>query len=112
VIPDLILGLLTGVVNTLYGLLPDWNWNPASWTENASTHPPSALYLTSEGGWTTNTSWSPFTSALVFLKSWNAFMPIDQLVLLINFLIAYGAALIAYRTGKWILGMIRGAGTT
>lgn len=101
---DGFLSLITTLVNWVYAMLPAWT-----------------IDLHTIGGAAgTSLGWqgvqvgqlSPFEAMLAFAASYNDFVPVDQLLLITSLAVSFYAAFLAWRFGRWIIGVIRGAGTS
>lgn len=108
VITEALISLFKAVLDFVYSLLPDWNMNP--WEQGGTSG--GDLMITQPSGWTVTSGQSPLLTLLSYLKAWNYWLPVDQLILIFNFFITYAVAVTVWRYVKWVIGIIRGAGTT
>ena len=52
-----------------------------------------------------------FDYILVSMWQMNKFMPVDHFVAALSLIVTFWAAVLAYRGGKWLIGVVRGSGT-
>lgn len=88
-ITEALIGILDWLLEQLHGMLPEWSFDP--WA--------------SSGG----QSWDAFWRSM---WQWNNFVPIDHMVLWMSTMISLFGVLLIWKFVKWILGVIRGSGTS
>lgn len=108
-IVDGLLMLITGIVQWVYDLLPDWDI-----TTNFSTPMKvDGMGFTPLGGYVEGaTAASPLDYALATMWQLNKFIPMDHFVAALSIVVTIWVGTIAFKTGKFIIGVIRGAGTS
>jgi len=95
---------LTWILNQIYGLLPSWNIDIYQ-IQGQAQGSFNDYVGTSIGGL------SPFESILVYMRKLNWLIPFDQLVIIVNLFLTTYVAILGFRGIKWLIGIIRGAGT-
>lgn len=99
-----LLTLLTGLLVSLYGLLPEWDWTIADLPTTGAN----------ASAWDTNNMVMDNVSALTgpwsMLAKTNRFLPVDHLVYIFQFFMLLTAVLVVFRVVRWIINIIRGAG--
>lgn len=100
-----LLDALGWILDQIYAILPSWTIDifQIQGQANGSFND----YVgTSIGGM------SPFEAMLVYMRKLNWIIPFDQLVIIVNLFLATYAAILGFKAAKWIVGVIRGAGTS
>lgn len=106
-ITDAILALLSGIVNFCFGLLPDWSFDLAE----LRTAGGESSYSTWDNRGEHFTTGSPLIVLMRFLGRFNDFLPVDQMILIASTAAAFYLALFIFRAAKYVIGVVRGAGT-
>jgi hypothetical protein len=113
-VSDALLALLTIMGDFFYGLLPNWSVGPDLY--NASTYhgamhmgPNDSFYGDNFGN---STSASPISGLLTYMYRYNAFFPVYEGLLIINYALSIGVAMSIYRGVIWLVGFVRGSGTS
>lgn len=107
-IVDGLLMLIAGIVQFAYDLLPDWdvttNFLHAMRVDGRG-YTPMGGYVEGAG------STSAFDYILASMWQMNKFVPVDHLVAALSLVVAFWGAVLAYRLAKYLIGVVRGAGT-
>jgi hypothetical protein len=112
-IVDGLLMLLIGVIQFVYDALPEWTiethfqgmMNSASGGEGWS---PIGGYAPPQVG----AQGSPFDYVLVSMWQMNKFLPVDHFFGALSMVVTFFLAVVAYKVAKYIIGVVRGAGTS
>jgi len=109
VIIDGLLMLLTGIVQWAYDLLPEWNIQDQLFggmlNDGRGWTPMSGYWETSGQPQT------PLTSIFASMWQMNKYVPVDHLLAAMTLVGVFWGAVLAFRVGKWLIGVIRGSGT-
>lgn len=105
-ITDALIVMFGGLVSGLFALLPPWSIDIASLSGAGAGN------IIDNQGVTATSGLSGFETILVWAQRYNNFIPFDQLTLIISFAATFYAAMLVYRLVKWIIGILRGAGTS
>lgn len=98
---DAIINLLADLIDGLVDLLPEWTVNFDTLGGAFGANSPMGDGLETQG---------MFKALLAFLSKGNTFVPFDQLILLINFLVTLILVIIGYRITRFTIGVLRGSG--
>jgi len=108
VIVDGLIMLITGIVQWAYDLLPEWNIT----TQFQNAMRVDGRGYTPLGGYTEGAAeTSAFDYLLASMWQMNKFFPVDHLVAALSMVVVFWTAVLAFRGGKWLIGVIRGSGT-
>jgi hypothetical protein len=107
-IANALLGILTSVLNTVYGFLPAWEWFAAY---NASTYETAAYgsEMTFHAGGSSYNN-NPISAMIHWMSTYNRFLPVYESLMLINAALLVGFAVLAWRGVVWIINVVRGSG--
>lgn len=104
-IADGFLGLITALINGLFSALPAWTLNPDQVMGTCG-----ANILDNQDTVTSNQS--ALQMIVIWIQKYNTFVPFDQLVLVMTTVLTFYGVMLAYKAAKFIIGVIRGAGTS
>lgn len=111
-IVDALIGLLVGILNGLYSLLPSWTWGNY-FTSTTFSRPGSEANMPFPADeWGTATTASPVTGIITMVSKWNIVLPIYECLIIINAVMTFAVAFAAWRGVAWLIGVIRGSGTS
>lgn len=99
-----LLMLLAGLVTSVMGLLPEWNWSLADLPTTGSN------MTVWDNGEVVTSSTSAIGGPWGVLARMNVWVPIDHLILVFLVMAAAVVAFLAFRAVRYILNMVRGAG--
>jgi hypothetical protein len=110
-IVDGLIMLLVGVIQFVYDLLPEWT---------IETNFQNAMRLDGEhwtalGGYgapQVGSQFSVFDSVLVTMWQMNKFLPVDHLIGALSMVVTFFLAVVGFKLAKYIIGVVRGAGTS
>lgn len=105
-ITDALIIMFGGLVSGLFALLPPWSIDIGVLAGAGGGS------IWDNSGETVTSSLSGFETILVWAQRYNNFIPFDQLTIIISFAASFYAAMLVYRLVKWIIGILRGAGTS
>lgn len=107
-IVDGLLMLLTELIQAAYEALPEWditvNFQNAMRVDGMGYSPLTGLVLEAPDG-------SVFDWILISMWQMNKFIPVDHLVAAFSIIVLFWTSVLAFRGGKWLIGIVRGAGT-
>lgn len=112
---DGLLVILIGLVEFLLDLLPDWNVYTTLGSSVGTLDPAfplvsGDLFVATVGG-AAPTAQNAFTWLFTMAWHYNYFLPIDHFLSILTFVSGAWLIFVGYRLFKWIVGVIRGAGT-
>lgn len=99
-----LLDMLTALIDLLYGALPDWSLDIGATAGPSGGDIPDLQYTVTSGS-------DPLVGVLVWLQKYNTFFPFDQMVIIFSVLAGFVTAVLAYRAARYIVAVVRGAGT-
>lgn len=111
-IVDALLALLTGILNGLYSLLPNWSWANlySSNTYDRGEYGGAMPFPADQ--WGMSYSDSPVSSFVSLLSKFNIVLPIYEAMILLNAVLTFAIGYAAWRGIAWIIGVVRGSGTS
>jgi len=106
--------LITRIGDFFWALLPNWAILPDLWQANTYWGPlhmgPNDQFYGDNFG--NSTSGNPMSAVMTYMYRYNAFFPIYESLLIINYALTVGVASAIYRGIIWCIGIVRGAGTS
>lgn len=100
-----LLDMLTALISALYNILPNWSLDIGATAGASGGDIPDIQYTVTSGN-------DPLTTLLLWMQKYNNFIPFDQLVIQITILSGLVTAIGGYKAIKYIIGVVRGAGTS
>jgi hypothetical protein len=98
-----LLAIFAQILDWAYSLLPDWDMS--------KIYGPAQHWEIYDGKNHYGES-SPLQAIIWWMHYYNDFIPFDQFLLIINLGFVLMSAILGYKLVKWIVGVIRGAGTS
>lgn len=104
-IGNALISMLSSVIGFVRDLIPDWAWAHREMPTNGILIPngTSGTFL-AQG--------SDIEQWCQWFAYFNDILPVSDVVYVLELSIAWVGVLVAIRTGKWIIGVVRGSGTT
>ena len=105
---DALLNLLTGLLHAVYSALPSWTFD----SNTLYGYGASGTYtILPDTGQSSIPTGSPMKAMLTWVAKYNDFLPFDQLVVIATTVATFYLAIFGFKAAKYIIGVIRGAGT-
>lgn len=99
-----ILTVLVGLLDALFALLPTWDWTPGDIPTTGTD-----ITMWDQSVISTGTS-SALSGPWVAIARLNRFVPVDHLLMGLQFLMVVASVALAFRAVKFIINVVRGAG--
>ena len=100
-----LMDMITTLLSALYGILPDWSLDIGATAGASGANIPDLQY-------TVTSTQDPLTAGLLWVQKYNSFFPFDQLVIIMGILATFISAVVGYKAIRFIVGVVRGAGTS
>lgn len=100
-----LLDMLTALLSSLYTILPDWSLDIGATSGAGGGNIVDLQYTVTSGS-------DPLTMILLWMQKYNNFVPFDQLVIIVTTFAGFVTAVVAYKVIRFIIGVVRGAGTS
>lgn len=97
-----LLTLIAAVIDGVVDSLPAWSIDLGAVGGVGTVEAPTGGVYANRGA---------LETTLSYLNSMNTFLPVDQGFLIISTVMSFYSALLAYRFARYVIGIVRGAGT-
>lgn len=103
-IVDGLIAMLCTFLDWAYDLLPDWDIDIATLGGVSGGNIPAFGNIITQNH-------TPLQMVLVFMRTYNNFIPFNHLIFIVNFMATLYIVFLTYKFAKWIIGVLRGSGT-
>lgn len=109
---DAIISALVSVLNGIYGLLPNWNWFEMydKTTYDRGLYAGADPFPADMNGYSFTSN--PVVGLISIVSEYNMVLPVYEALILVNAVITFSVAYGAFRGVVWLVGVVRGSGTS
>ncbi len=101
---DGLIAILCTFLDWAFELLPNWSIDISTLGGVSGGDIPAFGYIVTS-------THTPLEMVLVFMQTYNNFIPFNHLIFLVNFMATLYIAFLTYKFAKWLIGVLRGSGT-